>query len=305
MGGVSALLAALVLSYLLLPAVNTLERKGFSRRWAILFLYALLLLGFSFLALLLLPSVGELRGATSRMHLLLREGAEMAEGRWPLLAPLVREGYRWLEFTLDRWPRSLFSFLRGNVFLFLAPVIAYYFLRDFPSLSSSLLSRLPPSWRDPFCTLVRELDLVVGKFLRGQLAVALGVGVLSGLGLALLGVPYAPLLGFLAGFADLIPYLGPFLGALPGVVVAGGESLALAWKAAGVYFLVQQVENAFLVPRLVGEKVGLSPFWTLGALLLGADIGGPLGIVMAVPVAASLRALGRFLGQLYHLRSVS
>jgi len=241
--------------------------------------------------------------AASRMHLLLREGAELLGQRWPSLAPLAREGYRWMEATLERWPRSLFSFLRGNVFLFFVPVIAYYFLRDFPSLRHQILSSLPPSFREPFCSLVRELDLVLGKFLRGQLTVAASVGVLTTLGLGLLGVPYAPFLGLLAGFSDLIPYIGPLAGALPGVLVAGGESLALALKALGVYFLVQQVENTILVPRILGQRVGLSPFWTLGALLLGAELGGPLGLVVAVPLAASLRALGRFCARIYQLRA--
>jgi predicted PurR-regulated permease PerM len=117
------------------------------------------------------------------------------------------------------------------------------------------------------------------------------VGTLTTLGLWLAGVPYALLLGVVAGLLDVVPFVGPLLAAGPGVLLAFGQSWQTGAWAIAVYFTVQQVEGYGLYPWLMGQAVSLHPVWVLLALLLGGELFGVPGLALAVPAAVTLHVL--------------
>jgi predicted PurR-regulated permease PerM len=189
--------------------------------------------------------------------------------------------------------------------LVLIPVIAAYLTVDFHKVVRVLRMLVPRPVLPVVQKVIFEINHVLGVFLRGQLLVAIALGVMYTAGLLLARAPLALVIGPLAGLLALVPYLGLIFGM--------GLALALAfleyqdlWHPLGVvitFVVAQNVEAWFLTPRLLGKSVGLHPVWVLAALLLGGGLFGIPGIVVAVPVAAALRVVLRHAVQAYHQSS--
>jgi len=173
----------------------------------------------------------------------------------------------------------------------LALVISIYLLVDGPRLRESSLALVPSQHRAKALFLQDNVSRVLGGYLRGQLTLAGVIGVATGVGMALLGLPYAVVLGVLAGLFELVPMFGPILSAIPAVVVALFQPFpTVAWVL--LFFLaIQQVENNVLAPRISGHAVGLHPLGAMFALLVGFQVAGVLGGLFAVPVAGVLWVL--------------
>lgn len=133
---------------------------------------------------------------------------------------------------------------------------------------------------------------VFAKYLRGQLLEAFFVGVLSAIALAIVGIDYAFVIGIIAGISNMIPYVGPVVGTiLAGIMgLLSGHPIKILY-AIGSMLIVQQVDNNFLAPKIVGESVGLHAVFTMMAILIGGNVGGLLGMLLAVPVAAACKVL--------------
>lgn len=177
--------------------------------------------------------------------------------------------------------------------LILAPLLAFYLLRDRRRIASALALLAPVPYRARCVRAAREMRRETANFLRGQLLLSLAVGALTALGLMLTGTPAALALGLLMGVMELIPYLGPVIAGVPAVLVAlqGGYACAL-WTLA-VLLAVQQVESSLLSPRLLSGATRLHPLAVLLAVSAGGMLGGALGMLLALPAVVSLRGMLR------------
>jgi predicted PurR-regulated permease PerM len=167
----------------------------------------------------------------------------------------------------------------------LALVISLYLLVDGPRFRARSLSLIPIQHRDKALFLQENVSRVLGGYLRAQFFLALIVGVATGLGTALLGLPYAVVLGVLAGLFELIPMFGPILSAVPAVLVSLFLPFPTVIWVLLFFLILQQVENNVLAPRISGHAVGLHPLGAMFALLAGFQVAGLLGGLFAVPVA--------------------
>lgn len=179
----------------------------------------------------------------------------------------------------------------------ITPVVAFYLLRDWDRIIAKIDSWLP----EPTAVVVREqaqkVDSVLAGFVRGQLLVSTCMGVLYGTGWAIVGLDFAIVLGVLAGVMSFVPFVGALFAALVAVALAIGQwgfDLIQIALVAGVFFVVQTIEGAFLTPRLIGGRVGLHPVWVLFAVFAGGEIAGFVGVLVAVPAAAAIAVLVRF-----------
>jgi predicted PurR-regulated permease PerM len=177
----------------------------------------------------------------------------------------------------------------------LAPFLAYYMIRDFELIKKRFLSIFPPGVRNDVLYLLRETDRIFSKYLRGDLLVSLVVGTLTGIGAAIIGMPFYLLIGIFTGIADLIPVFGPIIAAFPVVGLALVQSRLQGVLMLAVYLVVQQLESSFISPRLLGDQMGMHPLVITLVLLIGGYLAGALGLILAVPLAALLRLLWRFL----------
>jgi predicted PurR-regulated permease PerM len=170
----------------------------------------------------------------------------------------------------------------------LGPVIAFYLLVDLPRLGRWVRSLIPPQYRDEAVEVALKLHLVVGGFIRGQLLVALFVGVATSVGLALVGLPFWLLLGVTAGLANLIPLLGPLVAGALGVSIAlVTDGVGLAVLVLVVMVVVQQLDNQVVSPLVMGRNVRVHPLVVLLALAVAGAVYGILGLLMAVPTVAA------------------
>lgn len=297
---------AAVLAYILTPPVEALHRRGLGRGWAILVVYACagLLIGgiVAFVVPLFVAEMERLSAAIPEYTARIHDGLAALDRRYQRI-PLPDGLRNALDMEISRLEagltkringavRGVFDLFSGALTLVLAPILAFYLLNDLPRFRRRVQAWLPPGSRPRLWAFLAEADRAVAGFIRGQLTVAACVGVMTAAAMAFLGVRYAVVLGLVAALTDLIPYFGPFLGALPGVALAGMTSFTLAAKAAVAYLVVQQIENTILVPRVIGNSVGLHPVAIVFAILVGGHFWGILGMVAAVPAAALLRVTG-------------
>ena len=172
------------------------------------------------------------------------------------------------------------------------PVLAFYLLLDADRLRAGFLRLVPVAHREATLSVLHDVDDIVGGFIRGQLVVGACVGVLVTILLLTLGIKYALLIGVFAGVVNIVPYLGAFASAVPAVLIAlftHGIGWALLVIAGLV--VVNQIEGHIIAPNVVGQRVGLTPLMVVVAILIGAELGGLLGMFIAVPTAAVIKAL--------------
>lgn len=176
-------------------------------------------------------------------------------------------------------------------------VLGYYMLLDFGTLDDSFLTMVPPAYQKDFRRLLDETGQVWHAFLRGQLILALVIGVVVAAVLGILGVRFALVLGLIAGLLEFVPIFGPALSGLIAVLVAlfqGGNwwGLPPVWFGVvvlGAFVLIQQVENNVLVPRIIGLSLNLHPLLVLLGAFAGGALGGVIGLLLAAPTVATLR----------------
>ena len=176
-------------------------------------------------------------------------------------------------------------------------IVAFYLVRDAKQILTQVNQLAPPSYRDDFIRLRREVARVWNGFLRGQLILGTVMMVATTIIATAIGLPYALALGLLAGVMEFVPNLGPYLMAIPAVLIAyfrGSTFINLSnfWFAvlvAGIYFLIQQIENNYLVPRILGGSLDMHPLVVLIGIVIGGNLAGILGMLLAAPVLATLR----------------
>lgn len=178
----------------------------------------------------------------------------------------------------------------GGLFSFvLIIVFSFYFAVQERGIASFLRIITPPKHEKYAIDLWKRSQLKIGLWMQGQLLLALIIGVLVYLGMMILGVKYALLLALLAAVAELIPLFGPVLAAIPAVAIGfidGGATLG--FLVVGFYVIIQQFENHLIYPLVVKKVVGVPPLLVILALLVGGQLAGFLGIIIAVPLAATL-----------------
>ena len=167
-------------------------------------------------------------------------------------------------------------------------VLAFYFTVHENAFRKFIRSVAPTKHRPYVDSLIERIQRQMGKWLRGQLILGLAVATLVYIGLSILGVKYALVLAIFAGVVELIPYIGPVIGAIPAVLIALVQSPILALIVVGLYIIVQQLENHILVPKIMQKFVGLNPLIIILCILFGAKIAGVLGAIIAVPVATAI-----------------
>jgi predicted PurR-regulated permease PerM len=183
----------------------------------------------------------------------------------------------------------------------LIPVVAFYLLRDWDLMIAKLHDLLPRTIEGVVGRLARECDEVLSAFLRGQLAVMAALAVIYSIGLAIVGVDLALLLGTLAGLAAIVPYMGFIVG-----IVASGVAAYLQFHewmpllyVAIVFGVGQTLEGTVLTPMLVGNKIGLHPVAVIFAIMAGGQLAGFVGVLLALPVAAIVMVLLRYVHRRY------
>ncbi|HEX9887544.1 MAG TPA: AI-2E family transporter [Longimicrobiales bacterium] len=311
---------ALVLAYILDPLVDRLVARGMGRVVAILVLALPAVTAAVVLVLVAVPAMGQQMGELiERAPVLLERFADwlealderVAAAAVPdVLSQLVArmrevDGAAVVEFLQERqaaiagraWGavlglgRGLGSALSVLGYVVLTPVLTFYLLRDWDNITRGARDLIPAGRRDAILAFLTEYDRLLSRYMRGQVTVALAIGVITALGLAVTRFPYAILLGAVVAVFSVVPYLGLVLSLIPALLIAlvsGSVGVSLL-KVLVVYGLAQALEGAVISPRIVGDSVGLHPVWIVLALAVGGYYFGFVGLLIAVPAAVGVK----------------
>ncbi|HWI40243.1 MAG TPA: AI-2E family transporter, partial [Verrucomicrobiae bacterium] len=196
---------------------------------------------------------------------------------------------------------STLAFLLGMVNYLVIPVYLLYLLAEYPALKPGLLQLSPARYRALFARKLEEIGGILSAFVRGQLSVCAILAVLYSVGLYLIGIDLAVVIGTLGGVTFIIPYFGTIIAVVRSMAVAAVKFhdllhplLCVGWIA-----LVQCVESWVITPNLVGNRVGIHPIVALLAILIGGQAFGLLGMLLAIPIVAVVKILGRTVMELY------
>lgn len=298
-------IVAAVLAYVLNPLVEWLQLKRIRRAPASMIIMAFALLVLLSLVLIIVP-------------MLLNQFNNLAE-RLPQIVGFVQNKLlpwlnsvsgdyiqidqesiiAWLQSHTDELSNTLKEWIptlmrqSGNVIsgvsnLVLLPLLLYYFLLDWKRWSSGISKLVPRRFIETYTRISGNMDEVLGEFLRGQLMVMMIMGLVYGLGLMLVGLDSGFAIGMIAGILVFIPYLGAFTGLLLATVAAllqygSWQGLLMVWAVFGVG---QFLESFFITPKIVGDRIGLSPFWVIFSLMAFGQLMGFVGMLAGLPLAA-------------------
>lgn len=183
------------------------------------------------------------------------------------------------------------GFITGIVGLFTIFVMAFYMLLEQNAIKDFVGQIVPADHKEKIFEIVRKISDKMGSWLRGHVTLMLAIGILDGIALTILGVPFALTLAVWGGLMEIIPYIGPWLALIPAAALAFSDSPLKALIVIIVYVLIQQLEAQFLTPKILGKAVGLSPVIIILAILVGAKLAGILGVIIAVPAAAAISVI--------------
>ena len=306
-------IAGLGIAYLLTPLSDRLERLGLHRLLAALLIITVAVLAFVYVILLVAPILAgqltlfieKIPGYVTKLQSLLNNssnewlpnvlGSGFSADKG--LGDLVSQGVGWL----STFAKSLWSGGRALISLFslivVTPVVAFYLIYDWHHMLRTVDEAVPLQHRATVRRLAREIDAAIAGFVRGQTAVCLILGTFYAIALTLSGLNFGLLIGLISGLITFIPYVG----SMTGLVLAVGVAVAQFWPHWGsivivvcIFLLGQFVEGNVLSPKLVGESVGLHPVWLIFALLAFGYLFGFVGLLVAVPTAATIGVLARF-----------
>lgn len=305
--------AGLAIAYLLTPVTDRLERFGVNRLAAALLIITLVVLALVYAILLVAPILGaqlssfidSVPGYVTKLQALLSDPSRpwlqklLGTGfnADKSISDLVTQGVGWLTTFL----RSLWSGGRALVSVFslvvVTPVVAFYLIYDWHHMIRTVDGWIPLHQRETVRRLAREVDAAISGFVRGQTAVCLVLGSFYAVALTLSGLNFGLLIGLISGLITFIPYVG----SMTGLVLSLGVAVAQFWPdygsilmVLGIFLVGQFLEGNVLSPKLVGESVGLHPVWLIFALLAFGYLFGFVGLLVAVPLAATIGVLCRF-----------
>ncbi len=310
---------SILLAYIIAPGVDYLCRRKLPRVLSILIIYILLGLLLGFFISYLLPVVtheftrfGQNIGILlSNLDVIVENGLTWTAARLPesMSSQIALDQFK-LSQLFEQYQFDLTKFVGGTlpgVFTgmksvaglvtatFLVPLLTFYILMDTQAYKRSFLSLVPKLHRPKAVELMHRINVALGLYIRGQIIVCITIGCFVSLALSLMGIDYAVLIGIFAGIVDIIPYVGVILGLIPAFLIAlVNKGLLYAIITIAVLECVHWAEGHIVVPAVVGHSVGLPPLTVMVALLVGAELGGIMGMFVAVPIAAILRVIIEF-----------
>ncbi|WP_374724635.1 AI-2E family transporter [Calidifontibacillus erzurumensis] len=295
------------ITYLLLPIVEGLHRRGIPRTAAILGIYIIFFGGIGFGLYKLYPQIiKQLKDLNENLPALMntyRYWIETIDARtehFPEeIHARIEKGLSTVEQSANEFITNVLKFLWGllnSLILFaLVPLIVFYMLKDIDVFKKTIWYITPRKWRRPGIELLKEIDESLGNYIRGQLFVSIIIGIVATFSLWLVGMSYPLILGTIIGITNIIPYFGPIIGAIPSIIVASTISIKMVIIVAIIVFCLQFIEGNILSPLIVGKSLHMHPVVIIVVLLAGEEVGGMIGLILAVPIIAVLRVVLTYL----------
>lgn len=310
---ISTIFISILLAYAINPLINYLERKKISRSKGVLIVYLSLIIIIFILGSSVIPkSIKEIRKLGNNFPYYVNQITEFSDklsNRIKLSTGEMPPAFKGIE---DSFLKALKGFeeMIGNIFkslatsvinlaskvvnIVLTPILTFYFLVDKEKFKNKLVDLIPKKYREDIIHLASTIDGSLVMFIRGRLIMALYIAVATTIMLLIMRVDFAIVIGFITGLFDIVPYVGPFIGYLPAVFFGALDKPIKAIWISIFFVLIQWIENNILAPKIIGDNMGLHPMTILLSLIVGGGIFGILGMVLAVPMVATIKIVYYF-----------
>ncbi len=307
-GIIAILFVSLIFTAGITPWVDWLENKKVPRVIGTAVLYIVILSVFSLIVVLIIPplseQVGQIISVFPEYYEKIVRGFEALQesaGESAVVSS-IQSGLGKINEGLSNAASGVFSSLVsvfGGLASFVSVMVITFYLTLERNGLKKIINSISPIQYQPYMThLGNRITTKLGSWLRGQLLLCFIIFLISYIGLLLLGVKYALVLALIAGLTEFIPIIGPIVGAIPALFISFAESPLKALLVLILYIVIQQLENQIVVPKVMQRSVGLNPVIVIVALLIGGKLGGIMGMILAIPIAAIIQVLSSdFFGQ--------
>ncbi|TMN21043.1 AI-2E family transporter [Lentibacillus cibarius] len=296
------LISALI-AYLLYPVVDKMHQYNMPRSLAILLIYLLFFGGGAYLIYRVYPTmINQLSDLQEQLpqlidmyrgfiHSLYEYTSFLPETVHDNMDELISEFEAYMEDLLADVVRGFSKIIDMIIVITVIPVLVFYFLKDFTTIKKYVKKWIPEKYHKRTSALCRGIDKGLGNYIRGQLIVCLFVSVAAFGVFRVLGIPYGLLLAIIMGLTNIIPYFGPILGAVPAIAITATTSGKLVLIVTISIFIIQVIDGNLLSPYIVGKSIDIHPIAIIFVLLLGGQLFGVPGMILAVPVLAVLKVV--------------
>jgi len=301
------LLISLFIAMILRPIITYFETNGFSQANIIITIFSTLFIIITTISIIFIPIIIEqikeftlnlpqymdtLTNYTNSIQQKLSSQITFID-----IDKLVQNTHNTFSTKLNEISGSLSSYISNIMnlltYTMLVPFFTFFILKDGHLLSKTLLEYVPNRYFEIFALLFYKVNNSIQLYIRGQIIDASFVGVMTAIGLSIIGFPYAALVGLIAGIGNLVPYFGPILGAIPAIfiimVTPEYSSTTAIISVISVFAIVQVIETIFVYPIAVGKSVNIHPLIIIFALLVGGELAGILGMIVIIPLVAIVK----------------
>ena len=295
------------LSYLLSPIILKLQSVGFKREIAVLLLFSAFLVVFSSAVYFLFPEIviqgtsfkNKMPEYSQKIKSSLNDFEKEAENKLPFsqkekfVDDIEKRINTYINEQKSHLPSYLLRFLSVSALIVLVPMLTFFMLLFSGGLFDNMLKYLPTRYAERGLGLFYEIDEMLGRYIRCLLIEILFVGILSTIGLRILGVNYSLLIGVFAGISNIVPYLGPITGTVLASIVGFMEyqNFAIILKVVLMFYVIQFLDNHIIQPLVMSQGIKISPVTIIFSIMAGAQLFGFLGILFAVPFAGMVKVV--------------
>lgn len=298
---------SLLLAFIFNPFVTALENLGLSRTLSIFVIIILTILLLSFGLSFLIPRLSEQMGTLSESirHANLKQMMTELDRKIVRFVPFLRPGAVYTRFegmiasTLTELLNSLTVFVSSLVSLIavlvIVPFITFFLLKDNKRIIKGIVNIMPNRYFEMSYTVIRQISIQLGRFVRGWIFDAFMVGLLSGVGLSILGINNAIPIGIVAGVGHLIPYFGPIIGGVPAIIISVTQfgDFSMLPKIIIMFLGIYTLDNGIIQPNVFSKSVDMHPIIIIILIIAGSQLMGIMGMLLAVPTATVIRTAAK------------
>ncbi|TBL81582.1 AI-2E family transporter [Paenibacillus thalictri] len=295
---------AMIISYVLNPVVTLLNSRKVPRTIAVLLIYAVFITSTTVILMNMIPMfMNQLQQLNASMPEMAMKAQSVVDSLddFKFLPDSVREGINnslakledGISVMISEQIRGIGNTINALFIAFIVPFLAFYILKDFQLIEKTVLAIVPKQQRNHTTKLLVDIDTALGHYIRGQFLVCVIIGGLAYLGYWLIDMPYPLLLAFVVAVFNIIPYIGPFFGAAPALIMASTVSFKMVLLVAIVNLTCQVLEGNVISPQVVGRSLHIHPLAIIFALLVGGELAGIVGLILAVPLFAVVKVIAQ------------
>jgi predicted PurR-regulated permease PerM len=304
---IAMLAISVLLGLIFNPIVDFLEHRGLHRTLSVLFVFlglvTLIVAGFSFLAPKIINQMNTLTTALTQenVQLLIQQFEKSLKSIFPFLGSvdLTQKISDLFQNILVGWVNNLTNVVQSIVSILavvvVVPFMTFFLLKDNKRLMRGIINVMPNKYFEVSYSVIRKISISLGRFVRGWLLDAFCVGLLSGLGLAFLGIHNAASIGLVAGMGHLIPYFGPIIGGIPAIAMSLIQfgNFSMLPRILLMFLCVYLIDNGFIQPNVFSKSTDMHPLVIIVLIIAGSQLLGIMGMLLAVPIATIIKTAAR------------